>query len=258
MKPLLIQGMPLTRSLRNTWREAGAIITKRLPTEATHWKEMYDRHNCDVVINLGNRNREAWAEWSELPTEHIPVFNRPEEIRAVSTPGYLREHLTRNEAEDLLPPRLTEEDLPCTVWRKGPGFGGRGKERLYTTTMVYPRDNVEDVQLEITGHEYRVITVGNKVVQAHRRYGPNGDRTYEWIGVRGLDRSVRNTVKSAVFFLFDSPLMVIGWDVIYNPRLEYSWILEGNSSPGVNGPTATRILSAIESLMTPNREEPTC
>ena len=103
-----------------------------------------------------------------------------------------------------------------------------------------------DVQKHISGQEFRVITVGHKVVQVTKRDGGHlsSDRIYSWVGVHDAPAIVKDVARLAARELLSSKT-IIGWDVISDPDTS-AYILEGNSCPGVNEHTAHRILNAVE------------
>jgi hypothetical protein len=138
-------------------------------------------------------------------------------------------------------------------WLKGQGRGGANKEKVYVEDFnsynnLLSRANWidGDVQQDIVGQEYRVITVGHKVVQVSERHGVNGQRNYVWVGVSNAPAHVKETARSAARKL-SSEQTIIGWDIM-SDNLGGSFILEGNSCPGVNAATADRILNAVESI----------
>jgi hypothetical protein len=139
-------------------------------------------------------------------------------------------------------------------WLKGQGRGGANKEKTYVTTEfshneLKTRANwmAGDVQHNIVGAEYRVITVGAKVVQVTKRSGANGEREYEWIGVSACPPGIKYVAREAAALL-DDDKTIIGWDIIVDEFDDRVFILEGNACPGVNEATAGRILDAVEGI----------
>ena len=141
-------------------------------------------------------------------------------------------------------------------WLKGAGRGGTNKEKLFITGRDY-LDELKaraqwtegDIQQHIDGQEYRVITVGEKVVQVTKRDGGPlaSDRVYEWVGVSDAPPDVKEMAREASRML-SSDKTIIGWDVIRDPIVRTSYILEGNSCPGANTAPSNRILDAVEGI----------
>jgi len=180
------------------------------------------------------------------------IWNEARVVEPLLTPQASRELLGR------LMPLGSVYCGPGYYWLKGAGRGGANKQKLFVRNGQEFDDLYEqarwmegDVQQHIDGQEYRVITVGEKVVQVMKRTGGHlaSDRVYTWVGVEGCDSEVKAIAREAAMKLANSKT-IIGWDVIQGER---AYILEGNSCPGVNEATARRILDAVEG--TPYRQE---
>src|SRR5690606_15520979 len=133
-------------------------------------------------------------------------------------------------------------------WHKHGGFGGAGTT-FHEREMDGCRQADGEIQKHIEGDEYRVITVGDKVVQASRKVNVewiNGRHhfDYEWCGVEGVRRNgIIPLLHESVDKIPGGEMSVLGWDIIVGER---PYIIECNTSPGVNEPTARRIVSAVE------------
>jgi hypothetical protein len=188
------------------------------------------------IINLGSSNLTLPGIWNEAAV-----------VEPLLTPVASRELFGF-----LMPTnRWVSEGF---YWLKGAGRGGANKEKLYITTVFSHDEAVSrtawsngDIQLNIVGQEYRVITVGTKVIQVTKRSGTNGNRDYEWVGVSAADSRVKRIARDAAGLL-DNEKTIIGWDVIQSMYNGMPYILEGNSCPGVNASTASRILDAVEGV----------
>lgn len=228
-RALLVRSIPLSSTTSNAWRNAGAQFSRRDRNTESVMSIAYDR----PVINLG-------ASW--FAPEGGDVWNHARDIAPLLTPK-----ATRNRIGDLLP---SNEWLGAgNYWVKGQGRGGRNKtvevvrdHHAYTMLKSRADWNDADIQRHVDGQEYRVVTVGTKVVQGMKRYGSNADRTYEWVGANGTPLVLRSLVKEAVGRL-PSEKVIVAWDTIISG--DDAYILEGNSSPGVNDATANRILDAV-------------
>ncbi len=126
------------------------------------------------------------------------------------------------------------------------GFGGEGKRKCDTNNCSYSGG---DIQRHISGDEYRVITVGDTVVQASLKHKteqfgiPVFD--YEWIGVEGVRKNgIIPHIKEVVKRIPGGEQSVLGFDIIHDGSRP--WTIEINTSPGVNEYTARRIVNALE------------
>jgi hypothetical protein len=182
------------------------------------------------LINLGNLEH-------DLSIIKVPVWNRPESIRAISSPVALRHRLS-----DFIP----EQTIRGPHWHKRGGFGGDGKvfhENSLGVCAVIPGDT----QKHIEGDEYRVITVGDTVVQSHRKDVLDGIGNFDWhwTGVDGIKSSgIIPHIKQAVQPIPHWETSIFGWDIIVNGKSVYT--IEINTSPGVNEATAARIVKEME------------
>lgn len=210
--------IPLSRRSREAWDVIGTQVPKE------------EVENNGLYINTG------WTQLSAIPL-HMWLWNPPSMTRVLSTPGRTRARLGV-----LLPPRPTA--YPADVWMKGPGRGGNNKHRL---TIIEPLvlPGSWDWQLHITGHEYRLITVNEFVVQCFERHGANGHRSYEWIRMREVPARVKELARMASANF--SARSIVAWDIIDGQQGTY--ILEGNTCPGMSENTAIRIRRQIERIL---------
>ena len=230
-RALMVRSIPLSSVTRNAWKNAGATFAKRTSTP-----ERIERiADGRPIINLGNSSVHIEGAWNDAPI-----------VAPLLTP-----YATRRRLGEFLPSPtyLGVGDY----WLKGQGRGGANKEMIHVTSLhqqnelkVRARWMEGDVQRHIEGLEFRVITVGLKVVQVSRRSGPDDDRTYTWVGVHDTTMPVKEVAREATRRL-DSEKTIIGWDVIQSTSSSV-YILEGNSCPGVNEATANRILDAVEGI----------
>jgi len=227
-RALLVRSIPLSKSTRNAWHNAGAIFTKR--SREADSVPLIARGR--PIVNLGNQRY--------LPsTINNKTWNKANDISVLLSPTSSRylfgQFMPSNEWQG-----------PGYYWTKGIGYGGANKTRKYHEIDDLPELSIEnncDVQQHINGTEYRVITVTNKVVQVSERHGENGNRSYSWVGVSNAPRGLIPLAKQAAAML--SGKNVIGWDLIVDAQGNW-YILEGNACPGVNTATANRILDEIE------------
>lgn len=223
------RSIPLSEESRNGWTNAGAVVLSR---RRVRRNRQFNVREQRIVVNLG------------LPEEDIDVcdvlFNSRDSVTSVLTPAALRRTMP-----DLIPPWPSVGD---DYWVKRPGYGGRGKQFFtnWPGTLHEVHDN-SDRQKHVEGTEYRVITVGNIVVQAHKKTGTMPDFEWTWVGVQGVkNNGIIPLVKRAVSLVPNGEHTIFGWDVIVG--LEGPVILEANSSPGVNDPTARRIVDQIRKV----------
>ena len=201
------------------------------------------RDQTQPIINLGdttfNPDATKLREYGITGT----VYNLGDNIRHITQPGRTRLRIGEFLPPDPRQPHWTQE----YSWIKAPGQAGQGKTRVQTAeavTMSIPAS--WDMQVHVDGQEYRVITVGDKVVQVSERFGLDGNRTYKWIGVQAAPVSVKEIAREATRRL--DGRNIIGWDVISGDTPNSTYILEGNSCPGVNQATAQRIVNMIEGV----------
>lgn len=284
----ICQTIPLSERTREAWRENGAIVWRR------------DRSLQEVVTRAQNEEHEFVINYGALTpideNHEIPVYNMPDEIRQYNKPGTIRAFMG-----DLLPPR--PDEFPSTVWLKAPGHHGQGKTQILVGGYLnLPRS--WDWQVHIEGDEYRVLSVGHRLVQGAKREGTNDAREYIWTGTRQLPNLVRETARDAASRT--STRTILGWDLIigsrgvsrtgtdqddgdgvsrstpvtelsssiregvaeqpnspastaaiYTPTSDgepRAYILEANSSPGVGGPTAERIVREVRRQLREERD----
>lgn len=235
MRAMLVRSIPLSAETSNAWKENGALFARRDRSP----QSVLDITPEDVpILNLGNSNfipdRVDERVWNDAPYVNFL-------LSAWRTSVIL---------EDYVAP-VTWQGRGL-YWVKFQGRGGSNKIRTFLgseqefdarSRSAMWNDGI--VQRHVDGQEYRVITVGSKVVQVNRRTGENGNRSYEWIGVRAAPGDVKAMVRDAAEYAFpDYERTVIGWDVIVD-ALGVPYIFEGNACPGVNTSTAKRILDAM-------------
>jgi len=239
MRAMMVRSIPLALDTRDAWKAAGAVFARRTSDD----DRIVDISYGEPIINLGSSQCMIEGIWNEARV-----------VEPLLTPWASRELLG-----SLMPSRSYEG--PNYYWLKGAGRGGANKSKRFIRNTEEMRQLLVeaqwmegDVQQHIDGQEYRVITVGEKVVQVTRRDGGHlaSDRIYTWVGVTDAPSHVVGIAKNAARML-SSDKTIIGWDVIIDERSSGAYILEGNSCPGVNEATARRILDAVEG--TPYNEE---
>ena len=228
---MMVRSIPLALTTRDAWKENGVMFARRTSND----ERIEMLANGRPIINLGSQQCRIIGIWNEARVVE-PLIN----------PAASRELLG-----SLMPSNRYID--PGYFWLKGEGRGGSNKEKRFIRNSQEFNALVEhatwigaDVQQHIDGQEYRVITVGEKVVQVMKRTGGHlaSDRVYTWVGVEGCDSEVKAVARKAAMKLANSKT-IIGWDVIQGER---AYILEGNSCPGVNAATANRILNAVEGV----------
>ena len=232
MSFVAVRSIPLSEQTREAWRSAGAIYPRRGRTQ----EEIESRWPDHTIINLG-------ASWFD--SDRANVWNNGPDVAPLLTPKASRDKL------GFLMPTMRWVG-PDKYWVKYPGRGGSGK----TLVEVEDRNQYDellsrvewtdgDIQLHIVGQEYRVITVNDKVVQASERHGVNGNRRYQWVGVRNAPSAVKAIARDAANAL--SGDNIIGWDILLHDSGD-AYLLEGNSCPGVNEATAARIIAEVNGV----------
>lgn len=235
MKILAIRSIPLGTETREGWNGVGVRFVRRHRSD-TEIQGVIDRYGYDSAINLGDRG---------FRSATTPVWNELETVLSVMAPERLRQTL------DGFGMAARRIDMPH--WHKTLGWGGSGvrfhDSRLSAAEAGQPCELVGEVQEHIEGDEFRVITVGNRVVQASRKVNcewNNGRHyfDYEWCGVNGIrNNGAIPLLKRAVEMVPGYVHSVLGWDIIVDDR---PYIIECNTSPGINEATARRIVAAME------------
>lgn len=226
------RSIPLSKVSRNAWANAGAIVLSRNPSKRMHQLAAH-AEDAYVVVNLGITNFDANADVE---------YNEPDSVRSVLTPARLRKTMP-----NLIPPQPLKGQ---PFWDKGPGQGGNNKifnEKLLSDDFI-PLPG-RDLQRHIEGSEYRVISVGRRVVQSHLKSNiewtdGQHEADWEWAGVTAIKGTgIIGLVHKAVDLVPNGEHTVFGWDIILADK---PYIIEANSSPGVNDATAGRIMKAIK------------
>jgi hypothetical protein len=240
---MLIRSIALSEQSSEAWKSIGGWFPRRERT-TSEILDLYIRNRChenkQPIINLGNTAFSPPEE--ELTSRGIApevLFNLGNNIRPLIRPG-----TTRRLLGNLLPPQPKENNIiPVRYWIKAPGSKGKGK--TLEQGQRPPRIPTEwDLQTHVVGDEYRVITVDDKVVQVSQRFGNNENRSYRWIGVVASPDIVNQLARTAAQKL--QGRNVLGWDIMHVVGMDKAFILEGNSCPGVNSNTASRIIGMIE------------
>lgn len=238
----LLRTIPLSKKTRDAWRSSGVTIIPRSVTVSHDGLRNYllERDSSDYLVNLGRSDSHLD---SIIDACGITCINHPSVVRSVKTPAALRKTLG-----DLIPP---EPSLKDCFWHKGPGQHGQSKS-FYDGGMIPANPPGFDNQKHIVGDEYRVLTVGRKVVQAFRKVkgaDTGFDFDWSWVGVNGIkSANIIPKLHKAIDALDNGNHTMFGWDVITNS--ERAYIIEANSSPGVNEYSAQRIVKEIECLTT--------
>jgi len=235
-----VPSLPMSDTTRRAWKDAGGIFPRRTRSSAEIVSLAIDSR-ADFILNLG-RSSFNWGATTE--TEVGFIWNKGTNIYDLLWPGN-----TRRMFNDLMPEQPTS--FPSDVWVKTPGYGGRGKYRTNVQqSLVLPEQ--WDWQRHVTGTEYRLVTVGERVVQQFRRYGENGNREYRWTRSEELPRGLRTVARNAASRV--PGRNVVAWDLIVptEPSAGHSdgnvvrpLLFEGNTCPGVNIATAERIVREI-------------
>lgn len=228
---IAVPSIKLSHNSKMAWKENGAIFPRSSRTVSEIMELAHDTR-AEFVLNLG------WSQFNP-GASGIPVWNRGEDIHGLLWPG-----MTRALLDDLMPPQPTE--FPADIWIKTPGRGGRGKfHKLVGERLVLPRQ--WDWQLHLEGQEYRLITVGQKVVQQFLRFGDNDDREYNWVPQEEVPGPLKALARHAASRVYGHN--VIAWDMIWTSDIRTEsnnmYIFEGNTCPGMSFATATRIVTEI-------------
>ncbi len=227
MKVFAVRSVALSAETADAWKAGGVVLARRGRTpEGQMDAAIANGHQA--VLNLGNS--------AFNPAETLPVWNYGRDIRPLITPG-----ATRDLLGDFMPPQ-PEANFPRQAWVKAPGAHGRGKFlETIDSPLVLPKS--WDWCEHIDGQEYRLITVGHKLVQDFMRFGDNGNRSYEWIRMREVDADLKQMVREAATRVPGNN--VIAWDTILDHD-GTPYIFEGNTCPGVNADTVRRIVDEME------------
>lgn len=224
MSFLVVRSLPLGSKSTPAWKAAGGVFVRRGSTPE-RIAFLAQRNESEFILNLGK------STFMPTPDTPCPVWNLGESILPLLWPGRTRELLG-----DLMPPQE-----PGDVWVKQPGFGGRGKVRLETEVpLVLPPQ--WDWQSHVDGQEWRLITVGHRVVQDLKRFGENGNRSYEWVPMKETPVALKALAREAAKRL--PGMNVTAWDLIIDNQGQ-PFLFEGNSCPGVNEATTSRIYKEI-------------
>jgi hypothetical protein len=235
---ILPVSIPMTRSLRNTWKNTGSVFLRDRPLKANIRKTR--DLDIDVLLNLGNTNYPLTDEIrNTLTNEQIRYYNPANIILQYNTPGRIR----RSNLAPFLPENSNYDDE--FSWLKGPGRAGMNKTKVLSNErpLFIPGENW-DFQRHIDGQEYRIHSVKDKIVQVHRRQGDNTARQYEWLGLQGRPPGVLPFIKNMIT-LMEYPYIVYAWDVIQEHHTNKWYLLEVNSNPGVNPMTVRRIINIM-------------
>jgi hypothetical protein len=235
MRTLAVRSIPLSEATRNGWHSANVRFAKRNRNNS-QIENIAVQYGYDSVLNLGDRG---------FFSEKVLTWNRIESVWAVMEPQALRVTMP-----DFLPAELDEDT--GAHWHKSMGWGGVGK-RFHDKFYEGCDENWynDDTQEHIEGIEYRIITVGDRLVQASRKEPqsegwppiPTGFN-WHWIGVDGVaDNGIIPQIKQAVLLIPYWETTILGWDIIVDDIKPY--VIEVNSCPGVNEATAQRIVKAM-------------
>lgn len=235
MSILGIKSIPLMKKTNRAWKTVPGLYFVNRKRNADNLIRYISSHQYAAIINLGRIDINFSRSLS-------PVFNDTSTIRAISTPGALRKTLG-----EFLPGQTARDH-----WHKSRGFGGANKMRHNDPACVI--EHYEDIQDHIEGTEYRIVTVGNCIVQASQKgerrtlRNERNNFDYTWIGVRGIGKDgFIPFIKEAIGQIPLGGQTVLGWDVLHDG--DRPWIIEVNTSPGVNEATAHRIITAIKRTM---------
>lgn len=234
MMLLLVRSIPLSKEVQDAWRSVNVKIVRRSKLNEMALQKIVSKMEQPVIINLGNLD-------VDFRSFKIPVFNNTDVIRAVSHPNALRRTLN-----DFIP----ANNGKGAHWHKRGGFGGRNKkfhDKMLGECAVFGGD----IQQHVEGDEFRVNTVGDVIVQAHRKKVTDtlGDFIWDWIGVDGIRQNgIIPFVKEAACRIPNYEYSVLGWDIIVGDEGGPK-VIEINTSPGVNEPTAQRIVKQIERIV---------
>ncbi len=233
----ILRSIPLQKETRNAWRSAGCTLITR--SAIRHWNGFTTSKSIGkwgALINLGNL---------DVSLNHItcPIFNIHDTIRAISTPIALRRTLN-----DYIP----VASYAGPHWHKGKGYGG--KDKIFHKSDCKDKHIIaSDLQQHINGKEFRVVTVGDVVVQAARKEPHNGivgKFDWYWVGIDGIrTNGIIPHVKSAITNIPNWEHTVLGWDIIVDNNSNDVFTIEINTSPGTNDHTAQRIINQVRRVI---------
>ena len=228
MSFLVVPAIPLSSETRAAFRMYGGVPARLDRTDAMLEGWCNDHA---WVLNMGRQSFDPQCDRL--------VINRGPVIAPLIYPGHSREVFG-----ELMPP--FPDTFPVDAWIKAPGRGGRGKN-MHALTELPDIPDKWDLQVNIEGKHFRIITVGDVVVQDHEKEGTEDpeERLYHWRRMEDVPRPVKHIAREAARRLSNLDTM-IGWDIIYQKEENRAYLLEGNSSPGVNAPTVGRIMTQIE------------
>jgi len=235
---IVSHNIPLSRQTIDAWKGEGGVVLKRRRSAEYIYAYLVRHPEIEFVLNLGDV-----IEGDTVMG--FPVINPGNVVAPLWTPGN-----TRRILDSVLPPQ--PEPGNTDWWEKSIGRAGIGK---YRRSYPYPERNYGgsgiDFQVHIEGPEYRVITVGGRIVQQYQRSGPNGDRRYQWLRRDALPDLITDVIARATRDL--GTYTLVAWDTIQEDEHWASepkaYILEGNCCPGVKTPTAARIVNAVRRLI---------
>jgi len=227
MTVIAIRSVGLSAETTSAWRRNDVQFARSDRTPAEIVGMGYNH-----ILNLG---KSSFTLPHNIVGEGPMVWNDGENIIPLLRPGATRELFG-----DMLPSQPTE--FPADVWIKAPGSHGRGKyQKLVPHALALPPE--WDWQMHVVGQEYRLITVGHKIVQDFMRHGSNGDRTYEWVAMKDTPLPIKRMARLAASRLPGHN--VIAWDMLLTEE-GAPYLFEGNTCPGVNEDTARRIVTEME------------
>lgn len=241
MKVFGIRSVQLRVETTQAWKDAGMSFFRRgvdnsyMANIVSSWLSGSETGVLEpvAILNMG-KTAVSFADYPNL--ERI-VWNDGENIRPLVWPGTSARLL-----DGLMPPK--PESFPADIWIKAPGMAGRGKFRKQVDRpMALPRE--WDWQAHVDGQEYRVVTVGHRVVQNLERFGRNGEREYRWIRMSDVPERVKKLAREAARRV--PGRNVIGWDIVDTGSEAY--IFEGNTCPGVSKETAARVIKEMTRQM---------
>ena len=256
MRVMVLRSIVLAQSMVDAWKEVGGWFPMRERSNESKLDLMANTYGRDgAIINFGDMSFDPTDQ--EIRVRGIDpdlYYNRPDSVRALTKPGPTRRLIGEFlpiDPREINPGNFSGEALD--IWVKAPGQAGQGKTRM---TVDWAGDIPQipadwDIQVHKEGQEYRVVTVGTKVIQINERHGVNGNRNYVWVGVRNAPDPVKTICREAARRLEDERT-IIGWDVVHKPAdyddqtLSQTFIFEGNTCPGTNRALVGRIMSQIK------------